>query len=104
VLGGADVSYEGFVHLFWRAVREGERWLLAGLRVAYKIDMFHARDIANPPQFDREELASYRAAYRYMMINLQSAGLKVRDDLNGFDRPETVIALRHGEEKWLAKS
>lgn len=102
VLNGVGVSYEGFVHLFWRAVRDGDRWLLAGLRVAYKTDMFHALDAANPPKFDAEELAGYRDAYRYMMINLQSAGLQVRDDLNGFDRPEMVDALRDGEAAWLA--
>lgn len=101
-INGIDVSYEGFVHLFWRAAREGERWLLMGLRVVYKVDMFHAREPGKTPVFDEQELAGYRQSYRYMMVNLQSAGLKVRDDLNGFDRPETVRALRDGQEAWLA--
>ena len=101
-LNGVDVSYEGFVHLFWRAAREGEHWLLMGLRVAYKADMFHAREPGRNPVFDEGELAGYRDSYRYMMINLQSAGLKVRDDLNGFDRPDTVRLLRDGERAWLA--
>ena len=100
-LNGVGVSFEGFIHLFWRATRVGEQWLLMGLRVAYKADMFLAREPGENPTFDQKELAGYRESYRYMMVNLQSAGLAVRDDLNGFDRPETVKALRDAQLEWL---
>ena len=101
-LDGVDVSYEGFVNLFWRALREGDRWLLMGLRVAYKVDMFHAREPGRAPSFDQAALSRYRDSYRYMMVNLGSVGLQVRADLNGFDRPETVERLRSDDAAWLA--
>jgi hypothetical protein len=102
-LNSTEISFEGFVHLFWRAVRDGRHWLLSGLRIAYKVDMFHAREPDKPPHLDEEQLKGYRAAYRYMMVNLANDGLVVRDDLNGFDRPETVSALRTSERSWLAE-
>ena len=101
-IDGVDVSFEGFIHLFVRAARKQDRWLLMGLRVAYKADMFLAREPGGTLAFDQDEIAGYRDSYRYMMINLRSVGLDVRDDLNGFDRPETVQALRDGQEAWLA--
>ena len=96
-----EISFQGFVRLFWRAQRDGDRWLLAGLRCLYLKDEIHGRDPGKQPVFDEEKLASYRDAYRYTSANLANIGIEVSDDLPGADRPEMVTALRGGEKAWL---
>ena len=100
-IAGADASYEGFVRLFWRARRSNGRWLLAGLRALYLIDLFHGRDPARPPAFDPQMLQSYRSPYRFLMCNLTNLGVPVRDDLPGIDQPDVVAAMRAAETAWL---
>ena len=100
-IAGVDASYEGFVRLFWRAERRDGRWLLAGLRALYLVDLFHGRDPGRPPSFDPEKLQSYRSPYRFLMCNLTNLGVPVRDDLPGVDRPEVVAAMRSAEAAWL---
>lgn len=100
-IAGADASYEGFVRLFWRARRSNGRWLLAGLRALYLIDLFHGRDPARPPAFDPETLKGYRSPYRFLMCNLTNLGVPVRDDLPGIDQPDVVASMRAAETAWL---
>lgn len=101
-IDGRGASYEGFVKLFWRAVRQGADWKIAGLRCVYMRDQFHANNPSNPPHFDEEALRGYRASYRFLVANLANIGIAARDDLPGIDRPEVVDALRRSEEQWLA--
>ncbi len=98
---GVEISFEGFVRLFWRAQREGDQWLIAGLRCLYLKDEIHGRNPNKPPTFDEAKLEGYRDAYRYTSANLANLGIAVRDDLPGADRPEMVKALRTGEQAWL---
>ena len=100
-IAGVDASYEGFVRLFWRARCSKGRWLLAGLRALYLIDLFHGRDPARPPMFDPEMLKGYRSPYRFLMCNLTNLGVPVRDDLPGVDQPDVVAAMRVAETAWL---
>ena len=98
---GVEISFEGFVRLFWRAQREKDQWLIAGLRCLYLKDEIHGRNANKPPTFDQVKLEGYREAYRYTSANLANLGIAVRDDLPGADRPEMVKALRAGEQAWL---
>ena len=100
-MGGVEISFEGFVRLFWRAERDGDRWLIAGLRCLYLKDEIHGRNPHRQPAFDQDKLDGYRDSYRYTSANLANLGVPVRDDLPGFDRPEMVEALRTGEQAWL---
>ena len=100
-IAGVDASYEGFVRLFWRARRQNNRWLLAGLRALYLVDLFHGRDPARPPAFDPEMLKTFRSPYRFLTCNLTNLGIPVRDDLPGIDQPEVVAAMRAAEIAWL---
>ncbi len=99
---GVDTSFEGFVRLLWRARRDDGEWLIAGLRAIYIRDMLHACDPSRVPIIDHEELDSYRRSYRFTCYNLKRLGLSPSDDLPGEDRPETVVALRAGEQAWLS--
>ena len=101
--GDVEASYEGFVRLFWRAKRDGAKWLIFGLRALYVTDLFHGRNPSKPPQFDDGKLATYRTSYRYMVANLAAAGIEVRENLPGIDRPEVVASMRMTEWKWLAE-
>ena len=98
---GVDTSFEGFVRLLWRARRDDGKWLVAGLRAIYIRDMLHACNPSRVPVLDQTELDGYRRSYRYTCYNLTRLGLTPGDDLPGEDRPETVVALRAGEEAWL---
>lgn len=100
-MGDGEISFQGFVRLYWRAQRDGERWLIAGLRCLYIKDEIAGRDPEWTPKFDPEKLAGYRDSYRYTSANLANLGISTRDDLPGIDRPETVDALRQGEREWL---
>jgi len=103
MMDGVEISFEGFVRLFWRARREGDRWLIAGLRCLYLKDEIHGRNPNRQPVFDEEKLASYRDSYRFTSANLANLGIAVTDDLPGTDRPEMADALRTGEDAWLAQ-
>jgi hypothetical protein len=98
---GADVSFEGFVRLLWRAQRHEGLWLIAGLRCIYVRDMLLACNPSKPPQIDEDALRKYRLSYRYTCYNLAKMGQSPADDLPGVDRPEMVAALREGERLWL---
>ena len=101
-MGEGEISFQGFVRLYWRARRDEDRWLIAGLRCLYVKDEIGGRDPQFHPMFDPPTLAGYRDAYRYTSANLANLGVAVRDDLPGVDRPETMAALRAGERGWLA--
>ena len=101
-MGDGEISFQGFVRLYWRALREGDGWLIAGLRCLYIKDEIGGRDPAFQPRFDPEKLGGYRDSYRFTSANLANLGIPVRDDLPGMDRPEMVTALRTGERDWLA--
>ncbi|MGE4431145.1 MAG: nuclear transport factor 2 family protein [Sphingobium sp.] len=102
MMNGVEISFEGFVRLFWRAQREGDQWLIAGLRCVYLKDEIHGRNPNKQPVFDEALLDSYRDSYRYTSANLANLGISVTDDLPGIDRPEMAADLRAGEEAWLA--
>ena len=100
---GIDGSIEGFVKLLWRTRRTERGWLIAGLRVIYVRDMLHACNPTRPPVFDEERLQQFRLAYRYMAYHLTRLGLTPKDDMPGEDLPETVAAVRRGEQEWLSE-
>ena len=101
---GVPVTSTGFVRLFWRAQRLENRWLIAGLRSAYLRALLQP---CNPDQhltIDESELSSYRPSYRYLTATLKYLGREPKDDLPGYDRPETVAALLRGENDWLQQT
>ena len=101
-MGEGEISFQGFVRLFWRARRDNDRWLLAGLRCLYMKDEIAGRDPDWTPVFDPQTLQGYRDSYRYTSANLANLGIAVRVDLPGVDRPEMATALRAGEREWLS--
>lgn len=98
---GVEVSYEGFLRVLWRAVKD-ETWLIQGLRCIYIRDILYACDPSKPPRLDARIIGTYRQSYRYLSDYLARRGLSPRDDLPGEDRPETVADLRAAERCWLA--
>jgi hypothetical protein len=103
-LDGVDVALIGYTRLLWRAVRSGERWLIAGLRAMYLSDMLLPRNPSRVPQIDDEALRTFRPSYKYLSYIITKSGRTIQDDLPGIDRPESVVALRAGEQQWLERS
>ncbi len=103
-LGGVEVSRDSFVRLLWRAQPLDGGWLIAGLRCVYVRDLLYTCQPGQTPVLDDTRLNSYRLSYRYTAYMLTDLGLSPRDDLPGDDRPETVVALRAGEQAWLEQA
>jgi hypothetical protein len=101
-LDGVDVNQIGHAHLLWRARRMDRKWLIAGLRSYYVRDSLIACNPTRTPKLDEVKLAGFRQSYRYLSYILDSLGGRVRDDLPGVDRPETVDALYTAERVWLS--
>ena len=100
-LGGAEVSRESFVRLLWRADASEGDWLIAGLRCIYVRDLLYPCQPGRAPELNEASLKKFRLSYRYTAYMLTELGMCPRDDLPGEDRPETVIAVRAGEQQWL---
>ncbi len=100
-LDGLDCKLTGYVRLLWRLQKSGERWLIAGMRCIYIRDLLTPCNPGRIPILSDAELAAYRASYRYLSVYLMRSGLAPCDDLPGEDRPETVVAIRQSDERWL---
>ncbi len=100
-LQSAEVAVISHTRLLSRAVRCGDDWLLAGLRIIYIRDLLVPRDPGRLPVINEEMLSGYRDSYRYLSYVLAQSGHTPRTDLPGMDQPATVTELRAGEQSWL---
>ena len=100
-LKGVDVTSTGFVRLLWRARRHNGRWLIAGLRSLYILDLLQTCSPSDRLDLDENELSSYRSSYRFLTFTLKHLGRDPKHDLAGVDRPEGVTALLSAERAWL---
>ena len=100
---GVDVTGTGYIRLLWRAQRLQGRWLIAGLRGLYIRDFLQPCNPNQHVMLDEAELATYRPSYKFLTATLKYLGRQPKDDMPGVDRPETVAALRSGEQAWLLK-
>ena len=98
---GIDVTGTGYVRLMWRAQRLGDRWLVAGLRCTYIRDLMQPCNPSDRLVLDEAVRATYRPSYRYLTATLTYLGRSPSHDMPGIDGPETVAALRDGEQAWL---
>ena len=103
-LDGVDVALVGYTRLFWRALRSGDRWLIAGLRALYISDMLLPRNPSRVPQIDDGALRTFRASYKYLSYIITKRGRTIQSDLPGIDRPESVVRLRAAEQQWLERN
>ena len=100
-LTGADVGVISHTRLMSRALRSGDSWLIAGLRVLYIRDLLIPRSPHQFPEIDEAALKGYRNSYRYLSYVLAQSGHIPRTDLPGVDLPETVATLRAEEQRWM---
>lgn len=96
-----DISVVSYMRLLSRAQRHNDGWLLTGLRAFYLRDILLPVNPMRIPQIDEVELNKFRPSYRFLSYCLAQAGEVPRTDLPGVDRPETVAALRAGEQQWF---
>ncbi len=102
-LDGVGIDISSYSRLLWRALRTGSGWLLAGMRAYYITDTIIPADPSRVPRIDPKTFDALRRSYRSIAYSMKASGFPVRDDLAGIDRPETVAAMRAGEEAWLAE-
>ena len=100
-LGQSEVVVIRHKRLLSRDLRQGDDWLIAGLRMIYIRDLLVPRDPTCVPVLDQSVLRSFRESYRYLSFILTQSGRAPRMDLPGVDQPESVVALRTKERQWL---
>jgi hypothetical protein len=101
-IDGIEIDLMSHTRLLWRLRRSEKGWLVAGMRAYYIKDIIIPTNPARVPEIDGDVLESLRAPYRSIAYLMKLSGFPVRDDLAGVDRPESVAALRSGEQEWLA--
>jgi len=98
---GVECRVQSYIRIVDRLERRDGKWGIVLFQAIYQMDMMAA---ANPGQrldLDQEKLASYRSSYRFLSYALAHYGIKVRPDLPGIDRPESVEAVYRANESWL---
>lgn len=98
---GVECLTQSYARIVERLERRDGKWGIVLFQTIYQMDSIAA---ANPGQrldFEEDKLASYRSSYRFLTYLLAERGIKVRPDLPGIDRPESVEAVYRANESWL---
>lgn len=103
-LDGAEVDLVSHGRLMWRVRRDDGIWLIAGMQGVYIRDCIVPLNPLRLPALDEALLGTFRSSYRYIAYSMARAGRQISDELPGVDRPETVLALRMSEQRWLRES
>jgi SnoaL-like domain len=93
VLKGVALMVSSQARVFYRAERREGVWKLSSFEVLYMRDELNAQMPGDVVPVKASDLTGYRRSYRCLAYVLAAGGYKVRDDLAGEDRPETVEAL-----------
>lgn len=101
-VGGVAVGVTSQARLYSRAERRNGTWKLISLTAAYFGDTMAAKDPREFPELENDQLAGYRAPYRYLAYLLAETGKSARPDLPGIDRPDLMRRLFEAETAWLA--
>ncbi len=102
LLEGVRTKYTGYVRLLYRLLRSNDRWLIEGIRCIYIRDTTVACNPSHIPVFDEAELSTYRESYSNLCYHMVRAGLQPRQDLPGWDLPETVSTVKKADLEWLS--
>jgi hypothetical protein len=92
-LKGVPLIVSNQARVFYRAELRDNAWKLFSFEVLYMRDEFSAQMPGDIVPVRASDLVGYRRSYRCLAYLLASGGYKVRDDLAGEDRPESVQAL-----------
>jgi len=98
---GVECLTQAYARIIERLERRDGKWGIVLFQAIYQMDTIAA---ANPGQrldLDQEKLASYRSSYRFLSYVLGEYGIKVRPDLPGIDRPDSVEAVYRINGSWL---
>ena len=102
MLDSIEVHVTAYTRLLWRVVKHEGGWLIMGLRGLYLRDTMQPVDPTQTITIDENKLAEFRPSYRYISYLTVANGGPIRNDRAGVDRPETVLALRAADRRWLA--
>ncbi len=98
---GVECRVQSYIRIVDRLERRDGKWGIVLFQAIYQMDSIAA---ANPGQrldLDQEKLAAFRSSYRFLSYFLAHYGIKVRPDLPGIDRPESVEAVYRANGSWL---
>lgn len=100
-LDGDTVDMSTHTRLHYRLEKREGVWKICSMEPIYEKDSMLSMYPNGPFTVDREELASYRASYGYMMLRQVHYGLSPNGELAGEDRPESVTAIYEKSSQFL---
>ena len=98
---GVECVTQSYARLVERLERHKGKWGITLFQAIYQMETITAVNPAKKLDFDEEKLASYRPSYRYLTYLLMERNTKVRLDLPGIDKPESVEAVYQANRYWL---
>jgi len=98
---GVECRVQSCIRIVDRLERRDGKWGIVLFQAIYQMDMMATAHPGQRLDLDEEKLASYRSSYRFLSYSLAHYGIKVRHDLPGIDRPESVDAVYRANESWL---
>jgi len=98
---GIECLTQSYARIVERLERRDGKWGIVLFQSIYQMETITTANPAQRLEFDQEKLASYRSSYRFLSYLLAERGVKVRPDLPGIDRPESVEAVYRANESWL---
>lgn len=98
---GVECLTQSYARIVERLERRDGKWGIVLFQAIYQMETIAAANPAQRLELDQEKIASYRPSYRFLSYLLAERGIKVRPDLPGIDRPESVDAVYRANGLWL---
>ncbi len=99
---GVEAYLSSYARFLYRAERREGRWGVVRFEAIYMRDELVPAVPGERLAIAADEVAGYRRSYRLLSYLLASQGYAVNHELPGEDRPETVAAILHDADAWLA--
>ena len=101
VIDDTETDLASTARLYYRLERRDGRWLILALDPVYERDSLTAVHPAVTLAVGPDDVAGYRASYRFLAYVLSRRGYTVADDLYGDDRPEETTRFYRETWAWL---
>lgn len=104
-VGGVNAFLTAYSRIVERLEKRGPHWRISELKCIYQFDYLTPENPDDTLDLDAGRLARYRPSYSALSYWVEETrgAAKVRDDLPGVDRPETIADLYDANDAWLSQ-
>ena len=104
LLKGVEADLASYTRLLYRVERRDEGWKILTLDVIYERDTLAPTVPGTTLDVAHDQVAQFRAPYRFVAYDISLSGRSLTADLYGDDQPERVQALYASTFEWLGRS